>query len=161
MNELAVQASNDTNMNDVDREAMQAEMDALIDEIDDIAGRTEFNTQNLLNGDFKDKVFHIGANEGQSITVSIDKMDAEAIEVAGLATTGEGEGATGALLTQDGADKAITTIQEAINTVSTQRSDLGAIQNRLEHTINNLGASSENLTAAESRIRDVDYAEAA
>src|SRR5690625_2189585 len=106
MNELAVQASNDTNMNDVDREAMQAEMDALIDEIDDIAGRTEFNTQNLLNGDFKDKVFHIGANEGQSITVSIDKMDAEAIEVAGLATTGEGEGATGALITQDGADKA-------------------------------------------------------
>src|SRR5699024_11853616 len=65
MNELAVQSSNDTNMDDVDREAMQAEMDALIEEIDDIAGRTEFNTQNLLGGEFKDKVFHIGANKGQ------------------------------------------------------------------------------------------------
>src|SRR5699024_10978947 len=68
--------------NDVDREAMQAEMDALIDEIDDIAGRTEFNTQNLLDRDFTDKVFHIGANEGQAIIVSIDAMNAEAIGIA-------------------------------------------------------------------------------
>src|SRR5690625_757829 len=59
---------------------------------------------------------------------------------------------------REDADAATTTINEAINTVSTQRADLGAIQNRLEHTINNLGASSENLTAAESRIRDVDMA---
>jgi len=150
MNELAVQSSNDTNMDDVDREAMQAEMDALIEEIDDIAGRTEFNTQNLLGGEFKDKVFHIGANKGQSIEVSIEAMNAEAIGVEGLKINGQAE-----------ADAAIETIQDAINQVSTQRSDLGAIQNRLEHTINNLGASSENLTAAESRIRDTDHTEAA
>src|SRR5699024_1774614 len=112
-----------------------------------IAGRTEFNTQNLLGGEFTDKVFHIGANKGQSIEVSIDKMNAEAIGVDGLKIDGQVE-----------ADAAIETIQNAINQVSTQRSDLGAIQNRLEHTINNLGASSENLTAAESRIRDVDMA---
>src|SRR5699024_6872448 len=115
-------------------------------EIDDISKRTEFNTQNLLNGEFTGK-FHIGANEGQSIEVSIESMNAEDIGVSELAVEGEGA-ESGGILTQEGADAAITTIQEAINTVSTQRSDLGAIQNRLEHTINNLGASSENLTAA-------------
>ena len=129
---------------------MQAEMDALIEEIDDIAGRTEFNTQNLLNGEFTDKIFHIGANEGQSIKVSIEAMNADAIGVNDLKID-----------SQEAADAAITTIQEAINQVSTQRSNLGAIQNRLEHTINNLGASSENLTAAESRIRDTDHTKAA
>lgn len=183
MNELAVQSSNDTNMDDVDREAMQAEMDALIEEIDDIAGRTEFNTQNLLGGEFTDKTFHIGANGGQSITVSIDEMSAAGIgitkevtlteaedegtglvdsddgEITAKALQGEGTAVTSlSISNQEDADAAITTIQNAINTVSTQRSDLGAIQNRLEHTINNLGASSENLTAAESRIRDTDMA---
>ncbi len=147
MNELAVQSANDTNMDDVDREAMQSELDALIAEIDDIADRTEFNTQNLLGGEFTDKVFHIGANEGQAIEVSIEAMSADGIGVEGLDISN-----------QEAADAAITTIQEAINQVSTQRADLGAIQNRLEHTINNLGASSENLTAAESRIRDTDMA---
>ncbi|MBM7600951.1 flagellin [Virgibacillus halotolerans] len=62
---------------------------------------------------------------------------------------------------QEAADAAITKFQTAIDSVSSERSKLGAVQNRLEHTINNLGASSENLTAAESRIRDVDYTEAA
>ncbi len=65
------------------------------------------------------------------------------------------------LTTQAGAESAITTINNAIKTVSAERSKLGAFQNRLDHTINNLGTSSENLTAAESRIRDVDYALAA
>src|SRR5699024_6681191 len=150
MNELAVQSANDTNMDDVDREAMQSELDGLIEEIDDIAGRTEFNTQNLLGGEFENKVFHIGANKGQSIEVSIEAMDADAIGVEGLDIS-----------TQEAADAAIETIQDAINQVSTQRADLGAIQNRLEHTLNNLGASSANLTAAESRIRDVDHTAAA
>ena len=84
MNELAVQSANDTNMDAVDREAMQEEINALMEEIDEIANsRTEFNTQKLLDGSFKDKVFHIGANKGQSITVSIEKMDTEAIGLAG------------------------------------------------------------------------------
>ncbi|MEQ6388781.1 flagellin [Bacillaceae bacterium S4-13-58] len=91
--------------------------------------------------------FQIGANEGQSIGLSINNMDASALGVAALDLT-----------TQSGADAAITDIQSAIDKVSAERSKLGAYQNRLDHTINNLGTSSENLTAAESRIRDVDMA---
>src|SRR5699024_6256227 len=107
MNELAGHASNDTNMDAVDREAMQAEMDALIEEIDDIAGRTEFNTQNLLGGEFKDKVFHLGANKGQSIEDSIEAMNAEAIGVEGLKINGQAE-----------ADAAMETIQDASEQVT-------------------------------------------
>jgi len=145
MRELAVQSSNDTNVS-ADRTAIQSEIDALASEITRIADNTEFNTQNLLGGSFTGK-FHIGANDGQSISLSIDAMDATTLSVDTLD-----------LETQSGADKAITTINDAIETVSKQRSALGAVQNRLEHTINNLGATSENLTAAESRIRDVDMA---
>src|SRR5690625_1607209 len=80
MRELAVQSSNDTNRDEVDRAAMQEELEELVAEIDEIANsRTEFNTQKLLDGTFKDKVFHIGANQGQSITVEIDAMNAEGI----------------------------------------------------------------------------------
>lgn len=147
MRELAVQSANDTNMDDVDREAMQAEVNALAEEITEIANRTEFNTQNLLGGSFTDKKFHIGANAGQAITVGISAMGASAIGVGSISISG-----------QSAANTAISTINAAINQVSTQRANLGAIQNRLEHTINNLGASSENLSAAESRIRDVDMA---
>ncbi|WP_019153839.1 flagellin N-terminal helical domain-containing protein [Robertmurraya massiliosenegalensis] len=146
MRELAVQASNDTNVT-ADRTAIKSEIDALASEITRIAENTEFNTQKLLDGDFSDKTFHIGANSGQSITLSISNMDASTLGVDGLD-----------LETQSGANSAIDTINTAIETVSTQRSKLGAVQNRLEHTINNLGATSENLTAAESRIRDVDMA---
>lgn len=327
MRELAVQSSNDTNMNEVDRDAMQAELDALVEEINDISKRTEFNTQKLIDGSFEDKKFHIGANIGQNITVNIDNMNADAIglnvafkgvkevdaadletvlkdagfvdadvdkaytqvnadgkaelaavEIGGktyavedlavkhkLATTGTGSTVTvdldpgtgthtaiadtadkraelagtafadfsdadlenvtiakdnnsGEIVVSIGSDyysvadaskdieksfdvaasttakelavvtvpgknggptttnletdglsisnqsasnRAIQTINDAINVVSTQRADLGAVQNRLEHTINNLGASSENLTAAESRIRDVDHMQVA
>ena len=92
--------------------------------------------------------FQIGANANQSINVQIGSMDATTLGVNGI----------------DVSDAAfdfnteIAKIDTAITTVSSQRSKLGAVQNRLEHTINNLGASSENLTAAESRIRDVDMA---
>src|SRR5690625_1807954 len=79
MRELAVQSSSDTNESDVDRKAMQEELEALTAEINDIAGRTEFNTQNLLGGNFTNKTFHIGANQGQNITVSIDAMNADGI----------------------------------------------------------------------------------
>jgi len=146
MRELAVQSSNDTNVTS-DRTAIQSEIDALSSEITRIAANTEFNTQNLLGGSFSGKTFQIGANASQSITLSIATMDASALSVDGLTLT-----------TQTGADAAITTINDAIETVSKTRSSLGAVQNRLEHTINNLGATSENLTAAESRIRDVDMA---
>lgn len=146
MRELAVQSANDTNT-DADRAELQAEVAQLTEEITRISEQTEFNKQTLLNGDIADMVFHIGANEGQNITVSIGDMSAGTLGVDAVS-----------IADQAGADAAITTIDTAIETVSSERSKLGAVQNRLEHTINNLGTSAENLTAAESRIRDVDMA---
>ncbi|MGN7478775.1 flagellin N-terminal helical domain-containing protein [Solibacillus silvestris] len=146
MRELAVQSSNDTNVS-TDRQALQKEIDALASEITRIATNTEFNTQNLLDGTFSGMKFHIGANSGQNITIDVASMDAAALSVNAIKITNQAD-----------ADGAITTINTALESVSTQRSALGAIQNRLEHTINNLGATSENLTAAESRIRDTDMA---
>lgn len=270
MRELAVQASSDTNEG-VDRQKLQSEVDELSKEIKRISTDTEFNNQKVLDGTFSDKTFHIGANSGQSIQLSINNMSNNDLGVAGykgeettdadlgikvtsfelddltITTTasagtavtdfvkettatydkdtktftltlkqaaGDGTDAGAITATQDeivnalkkaasdagldisveadgtptidipagditlgkadakvsddttgvristqaSADKAITTINNALNTVSEERSKLGANQNRLEHTINNLGATSENLTAAESRIRDVDMA---
>ncbi|MED1439675.1 flagellin [Aeribacillus composti] len=153
MRELAVQSANDTNT-DTDRAELQKEVDQLIEEIDRIANTTQFNTKNLLDGTLSGSgnglIFHIGANSGQNVELTIANMKASGIGVSGLKIN-----------TQSDAEAAITTIDTAINTVSSERAKLGAMQNRLEHTINNLGASAENLTAAESRIRDVDYALAA
>ncbi|MBB5149724.1 flagellin N-terminal helical domain-containing protein [Ureibacillus thermosphaericus] len=146
MRELAVQSANDTNT-DEDRQQLQKEVSALLTEITRISTDTEFNTQKLLNGSFSGKIIHIGANTGQILTVSIGSMNATALGVNSVN-----------IGTQSGANSAIALIDSAIKAVSSQRADLGAIQNRLEHTINNLGATSENLTAAESRIRDVDMA---
>ncbi|WP_342566962.1 flagellin Hag [Psychrobacillus sp. FSL K6-4046] len=146
MRELAVQGSNDTNTAE-DRAAVQLEVDELIKEIDRIAETTEFNTQKLLNGDITDLKLQVGANSGQSISVVINEMSTDTLGVAGVALTDH-----------DASTAAIKTIDGAISMVSAQRANLGAIQNRLEHTINNLGTSSENLTAAESRVRDVDMA---
>ncbi|RPJ96821.1 flagellin [Rummeliibacillus sp. TYF005] len=294
MRELAVQSANDTNVAE-DRSALDKEITQLKAEITRISTDTEFNTQKLLNSDFQDRTFHIGANSKQAIQISIGDVSSKALGIqgdevgsvtntkvvdeikigsvtakftekntaAGIADSGyyangklvvakgssadgrltvgaaitvkhsagtglsTGTGlsvATGAsskegkysemktgannsvtstfkdavkdangkvtkdagyytssgtltfaadealdngakadvkgisLLTQKGADSAITKIDEAIKSVSNTRSNLGAVQNRLEHTINNLGATSENLTAAESRIRDTDMA---
>lgn len=184
MRELAVQSSNDTNVS-ADRDALQLEIKSLADEITRISTDTEFNTQKLLNGDFGGKVnsgssfdidnatadggkvFHIGANSGQSISLSIGNMSATALGVkaADSATDVTELGATDKIgttginiSTQTAADNSITIIDKALQRVSETRASLGAVQNRLEHTINNLGTTSENLTAAESRIRDTDMA---
>ncbi|GEK60118.1 flagellin [Marinococcus halophilus] len=254
MRELAVQSSNDTN-NGTDREEIQKEVDQLSQELGRISDNTEFNTQNLLDGSFTGK-FHIGANTGQNIEISINDMSAEALSVAKTDTVGtstvdddieitnsSGDAITIAyatdsddtandlsssfdedsntltinlaqndsnavtstkdeiaqaindsgkltatidanggdtftdpgtdttvaaatfddtkgidVSTQENASNAISTINNAIESVSAERSKLGAYQNRLDHTINNLGTSAENLQAAESRIRDVDMA---
>lgn len=273
MRELAVQSANDTNV-EVDRSEIQKEVDQLAEEITRIAKNTEYNTQNLLGGEFK-AIFHVGANEGQNVELKINAMDAESLEVNGIAysadvgditglkvvsRTGEklnikfeaatdtgqpteevtettakftaAEGTNPATITitlaqeagdtdnvgaitatyedvksalesvadkagikvvttddfvedttasagtvtidentwvedkiggidvstQEAADGAITVINNAIETVSAERAKLGAMQNRLEHTIRNLDTSAENLQAAESRIRDVDMA---
>lgn len=150
MRELAVQAATDT-LTDHDRGQIQAEVGALIGELNRIAVDTEFNTRPLLDGTLATGglAFHIGANADQRIKLTIASMKAG---TGGLAVSGVNLGTTA------GANAAITTISEAIGKVSTERSKLGAVQNRLEHTISNLGATAENLTAAESRIRDADMA---
>lgn len=160
MRELAVQSANDTNTDD-DRTKLQSEVDQLTKEINRIASTTEFNTKKLLNGSLDtgkgSLVFHIGANSGQTMTLHIGSMDALKLGISTKATEAA-SGDSAVITTQADAEAAITTIDTAISAVSVQRSKLGAVQNRLEHTINNLGASSENLTAAESRIRDTDMA---
>ena len=146
MNELAVKAKNDTNMS-ADRTAIQKEIDALSTEIDRVQSATQFNNQNLLNGSFTAKSLQVGANSSNTITISISNMDASSIGVKSLS-----------MASSTAAGSAIDKIKAAIASVSAQRSDLGAIQNRLEHTIKNLDNVVENTTAAESQIRDTDMA---
>lgn len=148
MNELATQAANDTNTSS-DRTAVQKEIDALTSELSRIASTTQFNTMNLLSGSFTGKNLQVGALEGQKISISISTMNAKALGVASLKVSSFGK-----------AGSAMTLIQKAISKVSTQRSALGALQNRLEHTIANLDTTSENTSSAESRIRDTDMADA-
>jgi len=156
MRELAVQAANDSNMT-ADRNKIQAELEQLKTELSRIASQTEFNTRKLLNGSFAGAEFHIGANADQVITVAIGNMAATALSITQTAITiGSGAGSAGAQ--RSAANALINTIDAALGTVSEERSKLGAIQNRLEHTIANLQTAAENLTAAESRIRDVDMA---
>ncbi|HDK7155694.1 TPA: flagellin [Clostridium botulinum] len=148
MRELAVQSRNDTNVTQ-DRTALNDEFKQLQAEITRIGKQTEFNTQKLLNGSFDTKSFQVGANQGQTIVLSIKSMTASAI---GVDANSASIGSAGA------ASDAITIVNSGINQVSKERSKLGALQNRLEHTITNLNTSSENLQASESRIRDVDMA---
>ncbi|MEA5009358.1 flagellin [Clostridium tyrobutyricum] len=150
MRTLAVQASNDTNVT-VDRGQIQKEVTQLQNEINRIASTTQFNTKNLLTGSAKGMIFQIGANASQTITLTIATMNSEALGVSSNAIVVSGKKASEI-------SSMLTTIDSAINKVSGERSHLGAYQNRLEHTINNLGTASENLTTAESRIRDVDMA---
>jgi flagellin len=151
MRELAVQGSNDTN-NGADRGQIGKEITQLQAEIDRIADNTEFNTKKLLDGTATTLSFQVGANMNQMITLGIKSMKAESLGVDAAKVTIDTATATTTI------SKAISTINTAIDTVSTERANLGAYQNRLEHTINNLNTSSENLSAAESRIRDVDMA---
>ena len=146
MNELATQAANDTNTTS-DRTAIQQEIDALTSEIDRIASTTQFNTMNLINGSFKGKNLQVGALKDQKITISISAMNASSLKISGLKVT-----------SFNSAGSSMKKIQDAISKVSTQRSALGALQNRLEHTVANLDTTAENTQSAESRIRDVDMA---
>ena len=163
MNELATQAANDTNTSS-DRTAIQKEIIALASELDRIASTTQFNSMNLLSGSFQKKQLQVGALEGQSISISIKKMSFGALFGADATTAGVTLTATDDIVSKldmsgfSSAGKAITAIQKAISIVSTQRSSLGALQNRLEHTVKNLDTTAENTQAAESLLRDVDMA---
>ncbi len=150
MRELAVQGANDTNVT-ADRDSIKSELQELKKEIDRISTDTEFNTQKLIktSGTYN---FQVGANSAQTITLSIGSMNASSLAtnltssiISGLSTSAE-------------FTAFITNVNSAITKVSEERSKLGAVQNRLEHTIANLDTSAENLTASESRVRDVDMA---
>ena len=146
MRELSVQAANDTNVS-ADRQSIQDEIDQLTEEIDRIADQTEFNTKKLLNGATGYMALQVGANESQTIIFHIEPMDIFTLNVDNLQVS-----------SNDVAASSITAIDKAVSQVSAQRSALGALQNRLEHSIANADNTSENLQAAESRIRDVDMA---
>ena len=146
MNELATQAANDTNTS-TDRTAIQNEMDQLTSEINRIQSTTQFNTMNLIDGSFSSKNLQVGSLSGQKIEITISNMNASSIGVSGLSVS-----------SFSAAGSAMKSVQSAIDIVSAQRAKLGALQNRLEHTIANLDTASENTQAAESRIRDTDMA---
>ena len=147
MNELATQAANDTNTS-TDRTAIADEIKQLNEELDRISTTTQFNKKNLLNGQFSGKL-QVGALNGQTMDIKISTaVSAKGLEISAIEVS-----------TNVKAGKAMESIQNAIEKVSKQRSKLGAIQNRLEHTINNLDTNAENTQAAESRIRDTDMAD--
>ena len=148
MNELAVKAANGTNQSE-DRNYINLEVQQLKSEIDRVSTTTTFNERMLLNGDFKSVALQVGA-EGLSsnrITITI-----QSISTNGLALTST------SVSTQGNAQDAIKQIKTALTTLNEQRAKLGAYQNRLEHTINNLDNVVENTTSAESSIRDTDMA---
>ena len=147
MRDLAVQAANTGSTDATAAAAAQSEIDALASEITRVSQQTKFGTNTLLDGGFV-KVFQIGANAGEKLTVSLGvSLNASALGVSGL---GVGSDLS--------ASVAITAIDAAINSVSTTRASLGAFQNRFESVINNVQVAVENLSASESRIRDTDMA---
>jgi flagellin len=156
MRELTVQAANDTNVSK-DRLAIAKEIYALTSEITRIGEQTEFNTMKLLDGSFDKKKLQVGANEAQQLGISIKSMTANGIGITD-ATVGKVIASSPASTAADDITAVLSIMDKALENVSAQRSDLGAIQNRLEHTIANADNVAENLTAAESRIRDVDMA---
>ena len=173
MNELATQAANDTNTS-IDRSQIKLEIDQLSSEIDRVSSTTQFNSMNLLDGSFSAKNLQVGSLSGQRIAISVHAMNARALGLAlnASVTTASAwsttknyvinsTGASFVSLSVDSfshAGETMQKVQRAIDIVSTQRATLGAVQNRLEHTIANLDNISENTSSAESRIRDTDMA---
>ena len=178
MNELCVKASNGT-LQEVDRNYIQQEVDALTSEINRVAGTTTFNETALLDGTFTAKTLHVGAEgnkdwnggggltEKQTIAVNIMSLSfkgvtsASTVVKSALAPTGavSYNGVEALKVTsQELAQSSIAVVKTGLQNISTMRSALGAVQNRLEHTIKNLDNVVENTTAAESQIRDTDMA---
>lgn len=139
MKELAVQKENET-YNTNDTANIDKELQALIDEIGNIAAKTSFNDKKLLNGDVTTVDIQINHASGDTMSMTMVNLTTSMSSITTAATATLGN------------------IEDTIEAIGTARADLGAYQNRLEHTVNNLGTTTENLTAAESRIRDVDMA---
>lgn len=162
--ELAVQSSNGIYSAE-DRMQIQVEVSQLVAEVDRIASAAQFNGMNMLTGRFARETgenaitgsmwFHIGANMDQRVRVYIGTMTASALGVRNV-----GDGSIMTLEDADSSNRGIGIIDSALKTVNKQRADLGAYQNRLTHAVGGLNIASENLTAAESRIRDTDMAKA-
>jgi flagellin len=168
MNELAIKAGNET-LQSIDKQYIQSELQALRTEIDRVAETTTFNEQKLLNGDFcadqegngtvRGKRIQVGS-EVQSpnqITITISNMNWESI-TANVGVWGGTPETLNVTSDYDTIRNTVSNIKMALQHVSTMRSDMGAVQNRLEHTIANLKNVVENTTAAESAIRDTDMA---
>jgi flagellin len=144
MRDLAVQAANTGSNGTTAVAAAQAEVNQLISAIDDIAGRTSFNGTSLLTG-AATLTFQVGANAGETLQVKTASLGAGSLGISALSLANAGS--------------VITTLDSAIETVSSQRGLFGAAQNRLEHSISNLNVTEENLSASESQIADTDMAE--
>ncbi|KIL46589.1 hypothetical protein KP77_27160 [Jeotgalibacillus alimentarius] len=176
MREVSVQAANDT-LEESDRQAIQDEINQLTKEIDRISNTTQFNQKTLLDGELDTDTdtplvlnFQIGANESETFSISVEPMDAAKLGIGmdeGATTDYDDDTSTVvgsdaekgiSVMTATDARAAIDKFDKAIQLVSAERSKLGAFQNRLEHTVTNLQSANENLTAAESRIRDLDMA---
>ena len=152
MSELSVQAANGTNAT-ADRESLNAEVKQLKTEIERVGSTTQFNKMDILKGDFsssENKTLQVGANQAQVITIEISALTAVVQDALVDDLT---------IGTATAAQSSIARVQSAIQALSKTRSKLGALQNRLEHTVANLDNISENTQSAESRIRDTDMAE--
>lgn len=157
MAELYVKGANEV-LTTTDAAKIDSEAKQLSQQIGSIATQTQFNTKKLLDGTTTSIVFQVGANGGETITLNLESATNTILGVQFDATGLQNLASSAAGAANTDAAANLSVVQAAINTVSQMRSDLGAVQNRLEHTINNLGTTSENLQAAESRIRDVDMA---
>jgi len=150
MRDLAVQAANGT-FTDTQRANLDAELQALMQEVNRVSSDTEFNGIKILSGSVSTAAsavtLQVGANASQSIAFTIATMNTTQLGVSGIAIS-----------TANSASAAIASIDAAITTVNQARASMGAVQNRLEQTINRLKLTAENLQAAESRIRDADMA---
>ncbi len=160
--ELSVQAANGI-YTESDRMQIQVEVSQLVAEVDRIASQAQFNGMNMLTGSFaKDSVtggimqFQIGANVDQNVRVYVGTMTAQALGLTG----GQGNDEVVSVASPDTANVAITTIDEALKRVNSQRADLGAYQNRFELASQGISTAAENLQASESLIRDTDMASA-
>jgi len=162
LRELAVQSANGI-YNDEDRMYIQVEVSALVAEVDRIASHAQFNGMNMLTGRFGRPVgenvvtasmwLHIGANMDQRTQVFIGTMTAKGLGIR------EMDDKFINLESPDSANRTIGVLDRALKMVSKQRADLGAYQNRLEHTVRGLDIGAENLQASESRIRDTNMAQ--
>jgi flagellin len=147
---LAIQSQNGINSS-ADRAALQQEVTALVAELSRIGTDTNFAGNSLLSGGFS-ATFQVGANAGQTISVNLSSSNGASFGASGL-----GVGSVD-ISTASGASAALASIDTAISSIGAQRAELGALQNRFQSTIRNLSTVSENLSGAQSRIRDTDFA---